>query len=133
MPSLEKRFIVMTAADAAFDVLSDPARLAAYVPTIRLVDSIAVDGALDVDADLKERDGAPAAGYTADRATGRIEWGRPAPAYGGSITISGGTSRTSSVTLQLHTPDDGADADAVGRVFEEAVDNIRRLLSSARA
>jgi carbon monoxide dehydrogenase subunit G len=129
VPAFEKTFFVMTPADAAFDVLSDPARLADYVPTIRLVDSTAVDGALDVDADLQDRDGAPATDYTADRASGRIEWGRPEPDYGGSISISGGTTRTASVTLRLHTPERGAETEAVSRVFDEAVANIRRVLS----
>jgi hypothetical protein len=129
MAELEKTFIVMTGADTAFDVLSDPMRLADYVPTLDLADSTAVDGELDVDADLKERDGAPAGAYTADRATRRIDWGGPAPDYGGSIEIVTGTARTSRVTLRVHTRDGTADADTVATLFDEAISNIRRLLS----
>jgi hypothetical protein len=117
----------MSGADLAFDYLSDPVRLPEYVPTMRLEDSTAVEGELDVDADLRERDGAPDAGFVADRKTRRIEWGRPGSDYGGSIVVAAGTTNTSSVTIRLHTRDD-ADAAEVTRVFDQAVTNIRRLL-----
>jgi hypothetical protein len=128
LADLEKTFLVMTDADSAFDLLSDPVRLPDYVPTLRLDDSTAVEGELDVDADLAERGGAPDAGFTADRATRRIDWGRPTPDYGGSITVAAGTANTSSVTLRLHTPDD-RDPVEVTRVVEQAISNMRRLLS----
>lgn len=118
----------MTGADAAFELLSDPVRLPDYVPTLRLEDSTAVEGDLDVDADLADRDGAPTAGFTADRATRRIDWGRASPDYGGSIIVAVGTANTSSVTLSLHTRDDSTTTD-LARVVDEAVSNIRRLLS----
>jgi hypothetical protein len=117
----------MSGADVAFEFLSDPVRLPEYVPTMRLEDSTAVEGELDVDADLRERDGAPDAGFVADRKTRHIEWGRPGSDYGGSIDVAQGTTNTSGVTIRLHTRDD-ADADEVNRVFEQAVANIRRLL-----
>ena len=118
----------MAGADAAFEYLSDPVRLPDYVATLRLEDSTAVDGAIDPDADQAERDGAPEAGYTADRATRHIAWGRPDDGYGGSIDVAEGTTNTSSVTVRLRTGDD-ADADAVKRVFDETIANIRRVLS----
>ncbi len=95
---------------------------------MRLEDSIAVEGELDVDADLAEREGAPDAGFVADRTTRSITWSRPDRDYGGSIAISEGTTNTSSVTVRLHTRDD-ADVAAVTRVFDEAVSSIRRMLS----
>jgi hypothetical protein len=128
LADLEKTFTVTTGADAAFDFLSDPIRLPQYVPTLRLEDSTAVEGELDVDADLAERGGAPDAGFVADRATRRIDWGRPGSDYRGSIVVAEGTTNTSGVTVQLHTRDD-ADAEEVARVFDQAVANIRRLLS----
>jgi hypothetical protein len=103
-------------------------RLPEYVPSLRLEDSIAVEGELDVDADLAERGGAPDAGFVADRATRRIQWGRPERDYGGSIEIAEGTTNTAGVTVRLHTRAD-ADVGEVTRVFDEAVTNIRRLLS----
>ena len=128
LTDLDKTFFVMTSADRAFDRLSDPARLPEYVPTLRLEDSTAVDGDLDLDADLAERAGAPEAGFTADRATRRIDWGAPSPAYGGSIEIAPGTASTATVTLRLHTPGD-ADQAEVTRMFEQSIADIRRLLS----
>ena len=128
LPDLEKTFLVLTSADTAFDFLSDPVRLPEWVATVRLEVSIAVEGELDVDADLAARDGAPDAGFLADRATRHIEWGRPEHAYGGSIEVSEGTANTASVTVRLHTRDD-ADGTEVTRVFEQTVANIRRVLS----
>jgi hypothetical protein len=128
LADLERTFTVMTSADAAFDFLSDPIRLPEYVPTLRLEDSTAVDGELDVDADLPERSGAPEAGFVADRATRRIAWGRPDGDYAGSIVVTKGTTNTSSVTVHLHTRDE-ADVEKVAQIFDEAVGNIRRLLS----
>ena len=117
----------MTGADTAFDFLSDPVRLPEYVAPIRLEDSTAVEGDLDVDADLRERDGAPGAGFVADRAARTITWGRPDRDYGGSITVAERTTRTADVTIRLHTREE-ADADEVNRVFERTIATIRRLL-----
>ncbi len=123
---MERTFTVMSGADAAFDFLSDPVRLPEYVPTVRLEDSTAVEGELDVDADLGARDGAPDAGFFADRKTRHIEWGRPGDAYGGSIDVAAGTTSTSDITVRLRTREN-ADAAEVGRVFDQAVANIKRL------
>ena len=117
----------MTGADAAFDFLSDPVRLPEYVPALRLEDSTAVEGELDADADLAERDGAPDAGFLADRKTRHMEWGRAGSPYGGSIDVAAGTTSTSAITIRLRTRDD-ADEAAVNRVVDEAVSSIRRLL-----
>ena len=128
MAELERSFLVMTGADAAFDFLSDPVRLPDYVPTLRLEDSTAVEGELDVDADLSARDGAPAAGFVADRKTRRIDWGRPDGDYGGSMDIAVTTANTARITLSLRTAP-AADPAAVAEIVDQAVANIRRLLS----
>jgi hypothetical protein len=113
----------------AFDMLSDPLRLPDYVPTLRLEDSIAIEGATDPDeaAALTERDGAAEAGFVADRRSRTISWGRPEHDYGGSITVAESTTSTANVTLRLHTRAD-ADGDAVAKAFDQAIANIRRLL-----
>ena len=128
MAELERTFLVMTGADAAFDFLSDPVRLPEYVPTLRLEDSTAVEGELDVDADLSARDGAPAAGFVADRKTRRIDWGLPDDGYGGSLEVTVTTANTARVTLRLRTSA-AADQAEVATVVDQAVANIRRLLS----
>ncbi|MBA2718170.1 MAG: hypothetical protein H0U52_02855 [Chloroflexi bacterium] len=127
LAELERTFTVMAGADAAFDFLSDPIRLPEYVSPLRLEDSTAVEGELDVDADLTDRDGAPDAGFIADRKTRHMEWGRPGSPYGGSIDVAVGTTSTSAITIRLRTRDD-ADEAAVSRVVDEAVSSIRRLL-----
>ncbi len=121
----------MAGADAAFDVLSDPVRLPEYVPTLRLEDSIAIEGEADPDVDLAERDGAPEAGFVADRGTRMITWARPERDYAGSIAISPRTTGTSDITVRLHTRAD-ADTEAVTRVFNEAIARIRRVLTGVR-
>jgi hypothetical protein len=126
LPDLERTFIVMAGADAAFDILSDPVRVPDYVSIVRLEDSTAIDGEADVDAGLADRDGAPGVAFVADRKTRRITWGDPGGDYGGSITVSVGTTNTSRVTLELHTRDDADDA-AVDRVFERAISDIRTV------
>jgi len=127
MAEHERSFTVMVGADKAFDFLADPMRIPDYVSTMTLEDSIAVEGELDVDADLKERDGAPDAGFVADRKTRRIDWGKPGADYGGSIEVEKGTTNSSGVTIRLRIRDD-ADADAVTRVLDQTVSNIRRML-----
>ena len=119
----------MAAPDAAFELLADPVRLPEYVPTLTLEDSIAIEGEADPDdaAVLAERDGAPEAGFVADRRTRTITWGRPDHDYSGSIAVGESTASTAKVTVRLHTRPD-ADAEAVGRVFDQAVSAIRRLV-----
>jgi hypothetical protein len=128
---LERTFIVMAGPDAAFDLLSDPVRLPEYVPTLRLEDSIAIEGEADPDdaAAIAERDGAPEAGFVADRKTRTLTWGRPDHDYSGSITIAESTASTANVTVRIHTRAD-ADVDAVGKALDQAVSSIRRLVMS---
>ena len=118
----------MAGADAVFELLSDPLRLPDYVPTLQLEDSIAIEGEADPDdaAALAERDGAPEAGFVADRKTRTMTWGRPDRDYSGSIVVAESTSTSANVTVRIHTRVDVDDA-AVGRVFDEALSSIRRL------
>lgn len=118
----------MAPADRSFELLSDPMHLADFVPIVDLQDSTAVDGELDVDADLEERQGAPGAGFVADTRTRHIDWGRPGADYGGSLEVAELTARTARVTLRLRTRDD-ADQAEVERVVDATIANIRRVLS----
>lgn len=128
MAEFEKRITVMAGADAAFEALSDPVRLPDYVPIIELVDSVGLDGAADLDADLEEREGAPDAAFFADRKTRRIAWGNPDAGYGGSIEIEAGTSLTSAITVRLRTRDD-LDQAAAQRVFDESLAKLRQVVA----
>jgi carbon monoxide dehydrogenase subunit G len=131
MADHERTFLAMATADLAFEALSDPARLPAYVPVLRLDDSIAIEGEADAEATIAERDGASEAGFVADRKSGTITWARPERDYSGSITIAGRTSSTVDITLRLHTRDD-TDAAVVSKAVDDAVANIRKLLTSLR-
>lgn len=118
----------MAPAERSFELLSDPMHLADFVPIVDLQDSTAVDGELDVDADLAERQGAPGAGFLADTKTRRIDWGRPGADYGGSLEVAELTAKTARVTLRLRTRDD-ADRAEVERVVDATIANMRRVLS----
>ena len=128
LPDLERTFIVMAGADAAFQLLANPVRLPEYVPTLRLEDSIAIEGEADADADLAERDGALEADFVADRKTRTMTWGRRDRDYHGSLTVAQATASTANVTVRLHTRAD-ADEAAVMKAFEESVASIRRLVT----
>lgn len=119
----------MAGADTTFDLLSDPVRLPEYVPTLRLEDSIAIEGDADADdeAALAERGGAAETGYLADRPTRTISWARPDHDYAGSIIVAASTASTATVTVRIHVRDD-ADQAAVSRAFEDALSKIRSLV-----
>jgi hypothetical protein len=116
----------MAAADPTFAVLSDPVRLPDYVPVLELVESVAIAGEDDADANLAEREGAPGAAYEADTRTRTMRWGQPDGDYHGSITVAPGTASTSTITIRLHTRDD-LDGDAVAKMLDAAVSKIRVL------
>ena len=118
----------MAGADAAFEALADPARLPELVPIIEFVDAIAIGGEEDADAGLAERDGAPEAGFVADRRTRTISWGRPEHDYGGSISVAESTASTANITVRLRTRAD-ADVAAVTAIFDQSLANIRRNLT----
>ena len=119
----------MAGADAAFELLADPPRLPDYVPTLRLEDSIAIEGEADPDAPeaITERDGAPEASFVADRRTRTIRWGRPDHDYHGSIEVAESTASTANVTVRIHTRAD-ADEAAVTKAFDQSLASIRRMV-----
>jgi hypothetical protein len=128
MAEFERSTTVGVGADAAYAFLSDPRRLPEYVATVTLVDSTAVEGDLEGEADVRARDGAAEARFFADAKERRIEWGIPGDLYGGSIVVAKGTPSTSDVTIRLHTRDD-IDPAEVQRIIEQTVRNLQRLLS----
>jgi hypothetical protein len=128
MADFERSTTVGVGADAAFAYLADPVRLTAYLPIVTLVDSTAVEGEGEDEAEVRARDGAAEAGFLADATARRIEWGRPGETYGGSMDVLPGTTSTSQVTIRLRTRDD-VDPAAIEGVLDQVVRNLRRLLS----
>ena len=79
MVDFERTFTVGVGADAAFAYLADPVHLPDYLPTVAHVESIAIDGADDPDA---EATGQPTR-LTPDARSSRIEWARPGTGHEG--------------------------------------------------
>lgn len=115
----ERTFTVGVGADAAFAYLADPVHLPDYLPTVVHVDSIAIDGADDPDA---EATGEPTR-FLPDAGARRIEWGRPGSGYEGSFTVEPGTTTTSQVTIRLRLRDD-APAEEIERMLAQAARSI---------
>jgi hypothetical protein len=115
----ERTFTVGVGADAAFAYLADPVHLPDYLPTVAHVESIAIDGADDPDA---ESTGEPTR-FLPDAGARRIEWGRPGSAYEGSFTVEPGTTSTSQVTIRLRLRDD-APAEEIERMLAQAARSI---------
>ena len=119
MVDFERTFTVGVGADAAFAYLADPVHLPDYLPTVAHVESIAIDGSDDPDA---EATGAPTR-FLPDAGSRRIEWGRPDSGYEGSFTVEPGTTSTSQVTIRLHLRDD-APAEEIERMLAQAARSI---------
>ncbi len=115
----ERTFTVGVGADAAFAYLADPVHLPDYLPTVVHVDSVAIDGADDPDA---EATGEPTR-FLPDAGARRIEWGRAGSGYEGSFTVEPGTASTSQVTIRLRLRDD-APAEEIERMLAQAARSI---------
>lgn len=127
MTDFERSTTVGVGADAAFDYFADPSRLPEYVTTMTHVETTAVDGELQVEAEATGGRGAGEVRFLADRAARRVEWGDPDSDYAGSIVVTAGTASTSQVTIRLHIRAD-ADQAAIERVLDQAIRNIQRRL-----
>ena len=129
MADFERTVTVMASADAAFAFLADPANLAEYVPPVTHLDTLAVEGGPEGDAEAEAAGEGPVhvATFLPDTAAGRVTWGQEGSDYHGSATVTPGTSSTSQVTIALHLRDD-ADAAAVDTMLDQAVRNLQRLL-----
>jgi hypothetical protein len=117
--NFERTFTVGVGADAAFAYLADPVHLPDYLPTVAHVESIAIDGADDPDA---EASGEPTR-FLPDARSGRIEWGLPSSGYEGSFTVEPGTTSTCQVTIRLRLRDD-APAEEIERMLAQAARSI---------
>lgn len=116
---VERTFTVGVGADAAFAYLADPVHLPDYLPTVAHVDSIAIDGADEPDA---ESTGEPTR-FFPDAGARRIEWGVPGSGYEGSFAVEPGTTSTCQVTIRLRLRDD-APAEEIERMLAQAARSI---------
>jgi hypothetical protein len=123
--------MVMAGADRVFKVLADPVQLPTFVPVLTLEDSTAIEGDVDADADLAARDGAPAAEFIADRRTRTITWRLPNHAHGGTIAVTERTANIADVAITVELGDDD-DSEAIGKLLDDVVANIRRLATGLR-
>ncbi len=123
--------MVMAGADRVFEVLADPVQLPTFVPVLTLEDSTAIEGDVDADADLAARDGAPAAEFIADRRTRTITWRLPNHAHGGTIAVTERTANIADVAITVELGDDD-DSEAIGKLLDDVVANIRRLATGLR-
>jgi hypothetical protein len=129
MADFERTTTVGVDPDAAFAFLSDPLHLPAYVATMTLVESTAIDGDPAAEAGDPHRPDAGEATFLADAATRRIEWGRPGTDYSGAMAIEAGAlPATTRITLRLHTGE-RSDPASIERMIEQTMRNIGRLLS----
>jgi hypothetical protein len=128
MADFERTTTVGAGADAAFAFFADPQRITDWVPTTAHVETTVVDGNDLAGPDLAGSRDRDEARFFVDREARRIEWGRPATSYAGSVVVAEGTASTSQVTLRLTTRDD-VDAAGVDRMLDEALRNIRRAVS----
>jgi hypothetical protein len=124
----ERRTTVWVGVEQAFDFFADPANLPLYVPTVRLEESVAVDGDPEAEPDPELGSAGAQARFVPDRKTHRIEWGLPGDDYGGSIEVAPGTASSSDVTIRLHTRDDVDEAE-VRQMIEQMVRTVGRHLS----
>ena len=119
MVDFERTFTVGVGADAAFAYLADPVHLPDYLPTVAHVDSIAIDGADEPDA---ESTGEPTR-FFPDAGARRIEWGVPGSGYEGSFAVEPGTTSTCQVTIRLRLRDD-VPAEEIERMLAQAARSI---------
>lgn len=130
MAEFERTTAVAAGVETVLEFLGEPANLPAWMPTVALVESIAVDGDPDAPPDPEADTADDAiARFQLDRGARTVEWG--IGAYGGSAEVRALTPSMTNVTIRLRTPDD-ADADVVRSLLEQAARGLGRSLAAAR-
>jgi hypothetical protein len=128
MPDFERRVTVGLDADAAFDLLAEPARLPLWLVGVRLDDSIAVDGD---PARQEVGDGAPQAPparFVVDRHARRVEWAAPGDEYSATLEVKPMLAGMSAVTVRLHARD-AVDVPRAEQALDAAVKALGRRLT----
>jgi uncharacterized protein YndB with AHSA1/START domain len=130
MPDFEKSHDIAASPDATWAVVSDPHRLADWVPTARS-SSPAGDSTVRLQGESHGHDYDTDGGFIADDSAKRLSWNSPrVPGYEGVLTVTGyGTG--SRVTVRVTLPDVPVGAGTeLERGLGEALDRIGRLTAA---
>lgn len=130
MPDFERRTTLALDADAAFELLAEPAKLPLWLIGVSLEESVAVDGDPDHQDEGEGEAGAaaPAASFVADRHSRRIEWAAPSGAYSATLEVQPMMAGMSAITVRLETGDP-VDATAARAALDDMVKRLQRALT----
>ena len=127
MPDFEQSREIDAAPDAVWSLVSDPDRLADWVPTTTASRPEGAD-AVHLQGESHGHDYDIRSGFVADSAARRLSWDSPRlSGYRGALLVAGhpGGSR---VTVQVSIPDDlGREDEEITRGLRETLDRIARL------
>jgi uncharacterized protein YndB with AHSA1/START domain len=127
MPDFEQSREIDAAPDAIWRLVSDPSRLADWVPTTT-VSRPAGEDAVELQGESHGHDYDLRSGFVADAAARRLSWDSPRlSGYRGTLLVAdqAGGSR---VTVQMTIPDDLARArEEITQGLRETLDRIARL------
>src|SRR5581483_10247814 len=126
MPEFEGSREMSAAPQAVWRLVSDPRRLAEWVPPATSSRPAGQDS-VELKGDSHGHDYDTRSGFVADEAAGRLSWDSPRHSgYAGVLTVTGHEAG-SLVTVRVSIPDIPAGADAeVSRGLDETLDRIER-------
>jgi len=127
MPDFERSQDVDAAPEAVWRVVSDPSRLAEWLPTTT-ASRPAGDDAVELRGESHGHDYDIRGGFVTDDAARRLSWDSPRRSgYRGDLTVAEHPDG-SRVTVRVTIPQTPADADEeIARGLHEALDRIGRL------
>jgi uncharacterized protein YndB with AHSA1/START domain len=127
MPEFEQSKEIAAAPDAVWRLVSDPDRLADWVPTTTASHSAGV-GTVELQGESHGHDYDTRGGFVADEAARRLSWDSPRlSGYRGTLLVAEHADG-SRVTVQVTIPDTLARADEeIARGLRETLDRIARL------
>lgn len=126
MPDFDRTMTVHASPDEAFRALADVENLPRYVATMTGADTRGA-GTLHVAADVEGRHEEGNAAFRSDPQSRRMEWGgEDGSGYRGWLQVWPDGSG-SAVTIHLHVPHEGEEAE-INRVLDETAENIQRML-----
>ena len=127
MPDFEQSREIDAAPDAVWRLVSDPDRLADWVPTTT-ASHLAGQGAVQLEGESHGHDYNIRGGFVADDDARRLSWDSPRlSGYHGALSVAGHAAG-SRVTVQVSIPEIPADEhEEITRGLGETLDRISRL------